>query len=216
MRIAIVEVMGSLIRELALSADLTADAQTTQKQIRGLYDLLLERTLDLSSYVRARVLQVLSRLLDLPVKFPKERLATTRAAISALEDKAATVRKNAIVLIVRLITTHPYGLMHGGLLGLSEWQERYEQILEELGKVEAKVGKVVERVEGEDEEEDEEEGNSEEKDEDEEEGEDEDAEGEQGAESRKLNKKKRRAISLYSSINANSPWTQRPRGWDGR
>jgi condensin complex subunit 1 len=206
MRIAIVEVMGSLIRELALSTDLTADAQTTQKQIRGLYDLLLERTLDLSSYVRARVLQVLSRLLDLPVKFPKERLATTRAAISALEDKAATVRKNAIFLIVRLITTHPYGLMHGGLLGLGEWQERYEQILEELGKVEAKVGKVVERAEGEDEEEDEEEGNSEEKDEDEEEeGENEDAEGEQGAESRKPNKKKRRAISLYSSINANSP-----------
>lgn len=159
MRIAIVEVMGSLIRELAMSADLTADAQTTQKQIRGLYDLLLERTLDLSSYVRARVLQVLSRLLDLPVKFPKERLAATRAAIDALEDKAATVRKNAISLIVRLIVTHPYGLMHGGLLGLTEWQERYEKVVEELNKVEEKVGKVVERPKGED---SEDEGNSEE------------------------------------------------------
>ncbi len=95
MRMAIVEIIGYLIRELACSEDLTSDAHQTQKQLNGLYDLLLERTLDLSSYVRSRVFSVLSRLCDLPVKFPKQRLAITRAAVAALEDKVAGVRKNA-------------------------------------------------------------------------------------------------------------------------
>ena len=134
MRMAIVEIIGCLIRELACSEDLTSDAHQTQKQLNGLYDLLLERTLDLSSYVRSRVFSVLSRLCDLPVKFPKQRLAITRAAVAALEDKVAGVRKNAISLIVKLIVTHPYGLMHGGLLGVREWEERYRDVMEELQK----------------------------------------------------------------------------------
>src|SRR5712671_2526278 len=136
MRMAIVEIIGYLIRELACSEDLTSDAHQTQKQLNGLYDLLLERTLDLSSYVRSRVFSVLSRLCDLPVKFPKQRLAITRAAVGGLEDKVAGVRKNAISLIVKLIVTHPYGLMHGGLLGMQEWEERYRDVLKELQKTE--------------------------------------------------------------------------------
>jgi condensin complex subunit 1 len=134
MRIAIVEIIGLLIRELACSEDLTSDTHQTQKQLNGLYDLLLERTLDLSSYVRSKVFIVLNRLCDLPVKFPKQRLAITRAAVAALEDKVAGVRKNAISLIVKLIMTHPYGLMHGGLLGMKEWEERYREVLAELQK----------------------------------------------------------------------------------
>ncbi|KAH9963997.1 non-SMC mitotic condensation complex subunit 1-domain-containing protein [Lactifluus volemus] len=136
MRMAIVEIIGCLIRELACSEDLTSDAHQTQKQLNGLYDLLLERTLDLSSYVRSKVFTVLSRLCDLPVKFPKQRLAITRAAVSALEDKVAGVRRNAISLIVKLMVTHPYGLMHGGLLGMEEWEVRYREVVKELQKTE--------------------------------------------------------------------------------
>jgi condensin complex subunit 1 len=136
MRMAIVEIIGHLIRELACSEDLTSDTHQTQKQLNGLYDLLLERTLDLSSYVRSKVFNVLSRLCDLPVKFPKQRLAITRAAVAALEDKVAGVRKNATSLIVKLIVTHPYGLMHGGLLGMQEWEERYREVVQELQKAE--------------------------------------------------------------------------------
>ncbi|KAI0252546.1 non-SMC mitotic condensation complex subunit 1-domain-containing protein [Lactifluus subvellereus] len=136
MRMAIVEIIGCLIRELACSEDLTSDTHQTQKQLNGLYDLLLERTLDLSSYVRSKVFTVLGRLCDLPVKFPKQRLAITRAAVAALEDKVAGVRKNAISLIVKLIVTHPYGLMHGGLLGMREWEERYRDVMKELKKTE--------------------------------------------------------------------------------
>ncbi|EPQ52403.1 hypothetical protein GLOTRDRAFT_132468 [Gloeophyllum trabeum ATCC 11539] len=145
MRMAMVEIIGCLIRELTASEDLSTDANQAQKQIHGLYDLLLDRTLDLSSYVRTKVFAVLAKLCDLPVKFPKQRLAITRAAVGALEDKASGVRKNAIALLVKLILTHPYGLMHGGLLGLEEWEGRYKAVCEELQKVEGKMGNVVER-----------------------------------------------------------------------
>jgi condensin complex subunit 1 len=79
MRMAIVEIIGCLIRELACSEDLTSDTHQTQKQLNGLYDLLLKRTLDFSSYVRSIVFTVLSRLCDLPVKFPKQCLVITLA-----------------------------------------------------------------------------------------------------------------------------------------
>ncbi|EKM51723.1 uncharacterized protein PHACADRAFT_150370 [Phanerochaete carnosa HHB-10118-sp] len=148
MRMALVEVIGHLIREIAVSADLNMDQQQSQKQLNGLYDLLLERTLDLSSYVRTKVLSTLAKLCDLPVKFPKQRLAITRAAVDCLEDKAAGVRKTAVLLIVKLIVTHPYGLMHGGLLGQREWETRYEAVVQELQKVEKEVAKAVQRVDG--------------------------------------------------------------------
>ena len=143
MRMAIVEIIGHLIRELASSPDIMADAHQTQKQLNGFYDLLLERTLDLSSYVRTKVFTVLARLCDLPVKFPKQRLAIARAAVGALEDKGAGVRKSAVALLVRLVVTHPYGLMHGGLLGLKEWENRYQTVAVELAKVEKTLGNAV-------------------------------------------------------------------------
>jgi condensin complex subunit 1 len=152
MRVALVEVIGFLIRELATSEDLANEATQTQKQINGLYNLILERMLDVSSYVRTKVLAVLSKLCDMPVKFPKQRLAKTRAAVGALEDKAAGVRKSAVQLLVKLVLTHPYGLMHGGYLRLEEWEENYRQVKAELEKVEGGMGNAVDREEGVDEE----------------------------------------------------------------
>ena len=49
MRMALVEVIGYLIREMAMSADM--DQKQSEKQLKGLYELLLERTMDNSSYV---------------------------------------------------------------------------------------------------------------------------------------------------------------------
>lgn len=167
MRMAIVEVIGNLIRELALSSDLQntssstaeggatgaattttpTDASQVQKQLSSFNELLLSRTLDLSSYVRTKVLATLTKLCDLPTKFPQQRLAITRAAVGMLEDKAAGVRKGAVGLLVRLVVTHPWGLMHGGLLGLKEWEGRYKDIKGELEKVEA-AGVAVGGLEG--------------------------------------------------------------------
>ena len=155
MRMAMVEVIGNLIRELSTSTDLQAgDAPTststaptsnttstsTKKQLQAFHTLLLSRTLDLSSYVRTRTLATLTKLLDLPTKFPSHRLAITRAAVEMLSDKASGVRRGAVGLLGRLVVTHPWGLMHGGLLGLGEWEERYRKVKEELEAVEGVVG----------------------------------------------------------------------------
>ena len=216
MRMALVEVIGHLVREIAVSADLNLDQQKSQKQLNGLYDLLLERTLDLSSYVRTKVLSTLAKLCDLPVKFPKQRLAITRVAVDCLEDKAASVRKNAVILIVKLIVTHPYGLMHGGHLNQREWEKRYDDVVQEVRKVEKEVAKAVERVEGEGG--DEEEGD---KDDDEEEDEDDGEEGQEGDESTDGRRRKRCVIlehNLYPRANLfeQPPKVIRCAGrWDG-
>ncbi|KAG5636043.1 hypothetical protein H0H81_009267 [Sphagnurus paluster] len=153
MRVAIVEVIGFIIAELATSGA-EEDQKHVQSQITKLYELLLERVMDVASYVRAKVLQVLSKLCDLRVKFPKHRLSITRVAVSALSDKVATVRKGAASLLIKLLLTHPYGLMHGGFLELSVFETEFKGVNEELAQVEDRVGKAVERN-GEDEDEEE-------------------------------------------------------------
>jgi condensin complex subunit 1 len=158
MRIAIVEVIGHIIQELARSLDSDINSGQTQKQINGLFDLLHERILDVSSYVRTKVLAVLSKVFDIRVpKFPKQRLASTRAAAAALEDKASTVRKAAVSLLIKLLVTHPYGMMQGGMLQHEIWNSEYDAVRKELEKVEGKVGKAVE-VQDEDGDEDKDEG----------------------------------------------------------
>lgn len=161
MRIALVEVIGYIIKDLASSVtddDVSSTSQAT-KQINGLYDLLLERTLDVASYVRTKVLGVLSKLCDLNSKFPRQRLKITRAAVGALEDKVAAVRKSAVMLLTKLVLTHPYGLIHGGTLALGDWEDWYLAVKDELTALETKVGNAVQGgdEEGEDEDEDEDE-----------------------------------------------------------
>ncbi|KAJ6465485.1 non-SMC mitotic condensation complex subunit 1-domain-containing protein [Mycena vulgaris] len=152
MRIGIVEVIAAIIQDLAESDDDDESDGSQKKQINGLYDLLLERALDTSSYVRTKVLGALSRLCDMKkAKFPKQRLAVTQAAVGALEDKVATVRKSAAALIVKLLLTHPYGLMYGGMLTLDTWEADYRVLKAELTKLEAAVGDGSGQQEGEDE-----------------------------------------------------------------
>ncbi|KAG6370249.1 non-SMC mitotic condensation complex subunit 1-domain-containing protein [Boletus reticuloceps] len=93
-----------------------------------------------------------------------------------LEDKASTVRKSAVALLTKLVTTHPWGLMHVGPLNLEKWQGYYQEVATKLDKLEDAVGKAVER--GEAGEETEQEGEGDEEDEDEKSG-DEDASGEE-------------------------------------
>ncbi|KAJ7844392.1 non-SMC mitotic condensation complex subunit 1-domain-containing protein [Mycena olivaceomarginata] len=139
MRIGVVEVIGAIIQDLADAEEDESSDGPQKKQINGLYDILLERMLDTSSYVRTKVLGVLSRLCDMKSKFPKQRLAVTQAAVGALEDKVATVRKSAAALIVKLLLTHPYGLMYGGMLTLEAWEDDYRVLKAELAKIEAAV-----------------------------------------------------------------------------
>jgi condensin complex subunit 1 len=147
MRIAIVDVIGYLIRDLVNSTELGNDDQSVQKQVDTFFDILNERTRDLSSYVRTKDLAVLTKLCDLPAKFPKQRLDMCKLAVGMLEDKVATVRKNALTLLSQLVITHPYGLMHGGLMTRKDWEEHYDKVSKELKKMEDIVGRAVENTE---------------------------------------------------------------------
>lgn len=160
MRVGIVEVLGYLATDLAAQAHLEDVADRTQlhKQINGLFDLLMERAMDLSSYVRTKVLSVLSKLCDLDFKFPKQRLLVTQVAVAALEDKAASVRKGAVALLVKLLLTHPYGAYHGGVLELDIWEAEYQVIKAKLATAEGTVGNAVRGNDDEEEEEDDEDG----------------------------------------------------------
>ncbi|KAG6819862.1 hypothetical protein H0H93_007948, partial [Arthromyces matolae] len=147
MRIALVEVIGHIITELANSGEGDTQRQA-QKHITNLYEPLIARVMDLNSYVRSKVLQVLSKLCGLKFKFPKQRLQITDAAVAALSDKVPMVRKAAVALLNQLLLTHPYGLIQGGLLEQSVFEAEYEAVKKELAEVEDKIGKVVERNEG--------------------------------------------------------------------
>ncbi|BGP16184.1 condensin complex non-SMC subunit Cnd1 [Rhodosporidiobolus nylandii] len=134
MRNAILEILGLLIRELSLTEPgaLDLDDAKHARLLEAFFDALFDRFLDLNSYVRAKTAAVLLRTCDLPPKFPKLRLKLTALAVRSLHDKAATVRKNCLALLNKLILTHPYGRMHGGELALTEWQDRLAKLEEEL------------------------------------------------------------------------------------
>jgi len=152
MRQAIVEILGFLIADLSnAGADgQDADAKQTQKQINSLFELLLERVLDNSGYVRAKVFNVLAKIVNIKTyKFPKYRLQMVSHAAGALDDKLATVRKAAISLLKELLLTHPYGAPHGGTLQRETWETAYEVVVTKLEKFEGAVGNVVKNSEGE-------------------------------------------------------------------
>jgi condensin complex subunit 1 len=94
----------------------------------------------------------------LTVPFPKHRLRLAARALRSLEDKSSQVRKHCMTVLSRLIETHPYGVMHGGELGIDEWQARYDAIVKELSVfdlpgngVDEEVRKIMEGEEKEEE-----------------------------------------------------------------
>lgn len=73
---------------------------------------------------------------SLPMKSPEVRLRITRLAIRNLSDKSSIVRKNCILLLKKLILTHPYGAMYGGDLNRADWQDRYDKVMADLKPLE--------------------------------------------------------------------------------
>ena len=84
--------------------------------------------MDTNPYCRCRNIQVYIKLCDLEQKFPKRRQVAAELAARSLEDKSSNVRKNAIKLLGKLVTTHPFSVMHGGQLSYKEWNERLEAV----------------------------------------------------------------------------------------
>ncbi|CAE6447473.1 unnamed protein product [Rhizoctonia solani] len=144
MRMALVEIVGLLIKEVA--EDELFEKERKEKRLNSLFSTLIARFMDVSTYVRARLLATLIKLCELPNKFPTQRLRMTVAVICALKDRASTVRKNAVALLTKLILTHPYALIHGGPLNKEEWEAGHARVckdLQALGEAE------LERIEAE-------------------------------------------------------------------
>ena len=137
MRNAIIEIIGNLIKEVANSEEEGEPGQQ-KRELENFFGLLFDRFLDLNGFVRSKVVQTFSKVLDIQTnRFAADRLRLTSLAVRSLEDKTSTVRKNCIGILSKLILTHPYGALHGGELEMSKFQEGYEKTVSELAPMEA-------------------------------------------------------------------------------
>ncbi|KAI9873863.1 MAG: Condensin complex subunit, partial [Pleopsidium flavum] len=129
MRCAIIEICGNLIADLSKQEERGENYKT---QINGFFDVLEERFLDINPYCRCRTIQVYMKLCDLEQKFPKRRQTAAELAARSLEDKSSNVRRNAIKLLGKLVSTHPFSVMHGGQLAYKDWDTRLQAVQAEL------------------------------------------------------------------------------------
>ena len=106
--------------------------ENSKSQINGFFDILEERFLDTNPYCRCRNIQVYIKLCDLEQKFPKRRQVAAELAARSLEDKSSNVRRNAVKLLGKLVSTHPFSIMHGGQLSYKEWEERLTAVEAQL------------------------------------------------------------------------------------
>ncbi|KAL2003578.1 hypothetical protein VTN02DRAFT_3244 [Thermoascus thermophilus] len=132
LRCAVIEVCGNLISDLSRQEERSDNYNT---QINAFFDVLEERFLDINPYCRSRAIQVYMKLCDLEQKFPKRRQKAAELAARSLEDKSSNVRRNAIKLLAKLVSTHPFSVMHGGLLSHKEWSARLEAVETELNSL---------------------------------------------------------------------------------
>ena len=140
LRCAIIEVCGNLIIMLS-KAEEGERSETNKGQVNAFFDVLEERFLDVNPYCRCRALQVYVKLFgDLETKYPKRRQKAAELTTRSLQDKSSNVRRNAIKLLAKLIGTHPFAALHGGLLNLSEWNERLEACETELNALKPPAG----------------------------------------------------------------------------
>ncbi|KAI4272483.1 MAG: hypothetical protein LQ337_005264 [Flavoplaca oasis] len=137
LRCAVIEVCGNLISDLSKQEERGENYKT---QINGFFDVLEERFLDTNPYCRSRDIQVFMKLCDLEQKFPKRRQTAAQLAARSLEDKSSNVRRNAIKLLGKLVSTHPFSVMHGGQLSYTEWNQRLEAVQVELNALKPPIG----------------------------------------------------------------------------
>jgi condensin complex subunit 1 len=131
LRCALIEVCGNLVGMLSkLSQD--DRSENHKAQIRIFFDVLEDRFLDINPYCRCRVMQVYIKLCDLEQKYPKRMLKVAELAARSLEDKSSNVRRNAIKLLGKLVSTHPYVAFDGGLLTTELWTQRMDNVEQQI------------------------------------------------------------------------------------
>lgn len=129
LRCAIIEVCGHLLADLS---KLEEQDDSTKVQINAFFDVLEQRFLDTNPYCRCRAIQVFMKVCNLDQKYPKRRQNAAELAAQSLQDKSSNVRRNAVKLLGKLVSTHPFSVMHGGELSLSQWEARLRAVEEQI------------------------------------------------------------------------------------
>ncbi|KAK5957645.1 condensin complex non-SMC subunit Cnd1 [Knufia fluminis] len=129
LRCAIIEVCGNLLADLS---KLEEQDESTKVQINAFFDVLEQRFLDTNPYCRCRAIQVFMKVCTLEQKYPKRRQNAAELAVQSLQDKSSNVRRNAVKLLGKLVSTHPFSVMHGGELSMTEWEARLEAVDEQI------------------------------------------------------------------------------------
>lgn len=152
LRCAMIEVCGNLINMLSkLSQDDRSD--THKRNIDIFFEVLEQRFLDINPYCRCRVMQVYIKLCDLPHLNTKQgckrRQMAANYAEQSLKDKSSNVRRNAIKLLAKLVETHPFSAMYGGLLSTGDWEEKLASIDAHIASLKPPTEELQERAPGE-------------------------------------------------------------------
>ena len=132
LRCSIVEACSNVVMKLANDSESYAHYK---QQIGVLIELLEERFQDSNPYVRTKAIQGCLRIIDLNVKLNDERGNITTLAVRSLQDRSSLVRRNATKLLSKLLLKHPFNLIHGSQLRLSEWRTYLSVAEETLGKL---------------------------------------------------------------------------------
>lgn len=132
-----IEVCGNLISDLSKQEE---RSENSKAQINRFFEVLEERFLDINPYCRCRTIQVYMKICDLEQKFPKRRQKAAELALRSLEDKSSNVRRNAIRLLGKLVSTHPFSVMHGGQLSHKDWNGRLQAVETELNALKPPTG----------------------------------------------------------------------------
>lgn len=134
-RCAVIESAGNVLVHEANQGLDEGDSERAISQISGLLELISERALDINPFCRCKVLQTFSNVCELDMKLTAHRPMMTTIAVNAIQDKSGHVRRNAIKLLSRLISTHPFGQLHGSQLRLTEWEDRLAAVNKEIDNV---------------------------------------------------------------------------------
>lgn len=112
-RCGIVECIGLLyVAANKPGKESSADAEAVS---RSLFNILIERILDVNSFVRAKVFGAFSVICTAGC-FPAARISTLLVAASErLRDKTSIVRKKSLTFIADLVRNHPFSLDGGEL-----------------------------------------------------------------------------------------------------
>ncbi|CAA22886.1 condensin complex non-SMC subunit Cnd1 [Schizosaccharomyces pombe] len=143
LRCAIIEVLANVVIDQIHDEAQNEMSESVPATVQSLMDLLSERLLDISPYCRTKVLHVFIKIFDLPIKYPRKRQEIAELVIRCLQDRSSHVRRNAIKLFSKLLTTHPFSVMHNGLLTRNIWEKGLSIIEEQLNSLQPKQQEKV-------------------------------------------------------------------------